>query len=118
VGVEGVEPAVLAAQDNARANGITNAEFVVADANGAFPLNMAKVDVAVLDPPREGAAGAVKRLLELRPERICYVSCDPSTLARDLVPLQHGGYEVVRARAFDFFPQTFHIEGLVVLRRI
>ena len=118
VGVEGVEPAVTAARDNARANGIANAEFVAADANGAFPLNMAKVDVAVLDPPREGAAGAVKRLLELRPELICYVSCDPSTLARDLVPLQHGGYEVVRARAFDFFPQTFHIEGLVVLRRI
>ncbi len=118
VGVEGVEPAVAAARDNARANGITNAEFVAADANSAFPLNMAKVDVAVLDPPREGAAGAVKRLLELRPERICYVSCDPSTLARDLVPLQHGGYEVARARAFDFFPQTFHIEGLVMLRRI
>ena len=118
VGVEGVEPAVAAARENARANGIANAEFVAADANGAFPLNVSKVDVAVLDPPREGAAGAVKRLLELRPERICYVSCDPSTLARDLVPLQHGGYEVVRARAFDFFPQTFHIEGLVVLRRI
>ncbi|NLC70496.1 MAG: class I SAM-dependent RNA methyltransferase [Desulfuromonadaceae bacterium] len=116
VGVESYPDAVTMARRNAAENRIGNARFVLGDANGLL-ADLAGFDVAVLDPPREGAFAAVKGLIRHRPRKILYVSCNPATLARDLVPLVHGGYEVVRARAYDFFPQTFHIEGLVCLQR-
>ncbi|MBN1142426.1 MAG: class I SAM-dependent RNA methyltransferase [Deltaproteobacteria bacterium] len=119
IGIENYPAAVESAHRNAAANGIGNVRFFQGDANreGNLLDTLGKIDLAVLDPPREGAFRAIKSLLRLQVPRILYVSCNPSTLARDLVPLLHAGYEVTLARAYDFFPQTFHIEGLVHLQR-
>ncbi|MFY9561474.1 MAG: class I SAM-dependent RNA methyltransferase [Terriglobales bacterium] len=75
-------------------------------------------DLVVLDPPRAGLGKAVTRLLvELGAPRVRYVSCDPATLARDLVPLLGAGYRIEEAHLFDLFPQTFHIESVMLLAR-
>jgi 23S rRNA (uracil1939-C5)-methyltransferase len=86
-----------------------------------YPMGRAvrkKPDLVVMDPPRTGAGKAVIRsLIELGVPRIRYVSCDPATLARDLVPLVAAGYHVEQAHLFDLFPQTFHIESVMLLAR-
>jgi 23S rRNA (uracil1939-C5)-methyltransferase len=75
-------------------------------------------DLVVLDPPRTGAGKAVIRsLVELGARRIRYVSCDPATLARDLAPLLAAGYRIEEAHLFDLFPETFHIESVMLLAR-
>jgi 23S rRNA (uracil1939-C5)-methyltransferase len=75
-------------------------------------------ELVVLDPPRTGAGKAVTRsLIELGAQRIRYVSCDPSTLARDLAPLVAAGYRIEEAHLFDLFPHTFHIESMILLAR-
>ena len=75
-------------------------------------------DSAVLDPPRAGVGKAVTRsLIELGVQRIRYVSCDPATLARDLAPLVASGYRIEEAHLFDLFPQTYHIESVMLLAR-
>ena len=75
-------------------------------------------ELVVLDPPRTGAGKAVTRsLIELGAQRIRYVSCDPATLARDLGPLVAAGYRIEEAHLFDLFPQTFHIESVILLAR-
>lgn len=72
----------------------------------------------VVDPPRAGLEpGALKRLVRMAPERISYVSCEPPTLARDLAALREGGYDIADVQLFDLFPQTFHMETVVRLRR-
>lgn len=72
--------------------------------------------MVVLDPPRTGAYSVIKDLLGIRPRHVLYVSCDPATLTRDLQPLLHNGYDLCWSRAFDLFPQTFHIESLTLLK--
>jgi 23S rRNA (uracil1939-C5)-methyltransferase len=73
-------------------------------------------DLVVLDPPRTGAGKAVTRsLVELGAQRIRYVSCDPATMARDLPALIGAGYRIEEAHLFDLFPQTFHIESVMLL---
>jgi len=75
-------------------------------------------ELVLLDPPRAGLSpGAIKQLVRIAPARITYVSCDPPTLARDLAGLDKAGYEVTGIRLFDLFPQTFHMEAVVRLRR-
>jgi 23S rRNA (uracil1939-C5)-methyltransferase len=75
-------------------------------------------DLVVMDPPRAGVGiGALKLLVALRPRRLCYVSCSPPTLARDLGFLTQLGYQLDSLEAFDFFPQTYHIESLARLSR-
>ena len=75
-------------------------------------------DLVVLDPPRAGAGKAVTRSLgELGAPRIHYVSCDPATLARDLFSLVSAGYRIEEAHLFDLFPQTFHVETVMLLAR-
>jgi tRNA/tmRNA/rRNA uracil-C5-methylase (TrmA/RlmC/RlmD family) len=75
-------------------------------------------ELVVLDPPRTGAGSAVIRsLVELGAPRVRYVSCDPATLARDLAPLLAAGYHIEEAHLFDLFPQTFHIESVMLLAR-
>jgi 23S rRNA (uracil1939-C5)-methyltransferase len=119
VGVEDYGPSIVKARENARQNGLENARFHARPAEGAAVELAGRegFDVVLLDPPRAGAYGVMKDLLTIRPERILYVSCDPPTLARDLKPLLHGGYDLVWSRPFDLFPQTCHTESVTLLER-
>lgn len=119
-GVEIIPEAIVDAQENARRNGVANAEFYAADA-AVIAQKLAReekaVDVAVVDPPRKGlSADAIDALLNIAPEKIVYVSCDCATLARDLKILKEH-YEIRRVEAVDMFPRTHHIESVALLIR-
>jgi 23S rRNA (uracil1939-C5)-methyltransferase len=121
VGVEIVESAVEAARANARNNKIASAEFHSGDARKVLaemlPAGLSP-KVLVLDPPRAGAGGKVmRRIARATPERIVYVSCNPTTLARDLIELRPFGYKMTAVAPIDLFPQTYHVETVVVLER-
>ncbi len=120
LGVEVNADAVRRAQANAALNRAKNCEFLVGAAEAIF----ARVNfpfgetAALLDPPRAGCdEGFLRQLLNFRPARIVYVSCDPATQARDLKILTAGGYRLLHAQPFDFFPQTRHIECVATLAK-
>lgn len=121
IGVELVPAAIADAQENARRNGITNAEFHCADAGQAAQMlceQGERPDVIVVDPPRKGlSAEAIDAMKKLSAPRIVYVSCDPATLARDIKLLGEGGYRLVRAEAVDLFPRCAHVESVVLMTR-
>ena len=130
-GVEIVPQAIQDARENARRNGITNAEFFVGKAEEVLPefyargerdssdSGMLHPDVIVVDPPRKGCDEAcLATILKMQPKRIVYVSCDPATLARDLRVLCDGGYEVMRIRGCDMFPQSVHVETVCLLSKL
>ena len=121
IGVEVVEQAVADAWDNARRNGIENAEFFCGDAGkAALELEEKGVrpDVVVVDPPRKGLnADTIEALTKMSPRRIVYVSCDPATLARDVALLKEKGYKLLNAMAADLFPRCAHVESIVCLAR-
>ena len=121
IGVEVVEDAVRDARDNAKRNGIENAEFFCADAGkAALELEEKGIrpDVVVVDPPRKGLnADAIEAMHRMSPRRIVYVSCDPATLARDVALLKARGYTVESAQAADLFPRCAHVESIVCLCR-
>ncbi len=121
VGVEYVEDAVKDAHENAETNGISNAAFFSGDLKDlldeSFVAEHGKPNVVICDPPRAGMhADVVNQLLKMAPERIVYVSCNPSTQARD-VALMLGAFTIERSRAVDMFPQTAHVENVVLLKR-
>ncbi|TVX86880.1 23S rRNA (uracil(1939)-C(5))-methyltransferase RlmD [Paenibacillus agilis] len=122
LGVEIVEEAIADARRNAALNGITNAEFAVGASEVVIPQWKSAgitADVIVVDPPRKGCDPALlDTMLEMRPERIVYVSCNPSTLARDLRVLADGGYMVKSVQPVDMFPHTPHVECVVSIYRI
>jgi 23S rRNA (uracil1939-C5)-methyltransferase len=119
VGVEEYTAGVEAAIHNARDNSISNCQFIAGRSERVIQqmVNGPQFDTVVLDPPRSGAGQAIPTLIKLQPDRIVYVSCDPTTLARDLVKLIEGGYQLMSAQPVDMFPQTWHIEGIAVLSR-
>jgi 23S rRNA (uracil1939-C5)-methyltransferase len=116
-GVEIIPEAIDDARRNAILNGITNVEFAVGAVEVVLPKWQSAgitPDVIVVDPPRKGCDGAlIATMLELRPSRIVYVSCNPSTLARDLRLLEDGGYRTVEVQPVDMFPHTSHVECVV-----
>ncbi len=120
IGVESNAQAVASARANAARNGCANVEFIESPveewlARSAQPVS---IDFAIVDPPRAGVgADAARRLAELAPTHIVYVSCDPSTLARDLKILLGAGYTLESVVVFDLFPQTYHIETVARLVR-
>ncbi|MDX8046821.1 23S rRNA (uracil(1939)-C(5))-methyltransferase RlmD [Gracilibacillus sp. S3-1-1] len=118
-GVEVVPEAISDAKENAKLNNIDNTEFFVGQAEKVMPWWQAQgldPDVIVVDPPRKGCDEALlQAMLEMKPKRIVYVSCNPSTLARDLRVLEDGGYETKEVQPVDMFPQTNHIEAVVRL---
>ena len=127
IGIEIVDSAVKCATFNAESNGISNAKFYTGDAKCTENLlanaekelgKKIKPDVIILDPPR---AGCAKELIEyvsrLNPERIVYVSCNPTTLARDVKLFMPLGYTCDKVKAFDLFPLTGHVESVVCLTR-
>lgn len=120
-GIEIVKPAIEDAKRNAYDNHIKNAEFFVGDATKLMPrLHRENIcpDVIVVDPPRAGCTEAVlKTFAEMNPKRIVYVSCNPATLARDIAILQPLGYIVDKIQPVDMFPQTAHVETVVLLSR-
>jgi 23S rRNA (uracil1939-C5)-methyltransferase len=120
-GVEVVERAVADAARNARLNAIDNARFYAGDVRTSVrPLveEAGQPDVVVVDPPRAGlSAKIVRRVLETEPERIVYVSCNPTTLAPNARQMCDAGFRLVTVRPVDMFPQTPHIECVALLQR-
>ena len=117
IGVEMVESAVADAERNCRRNGIDNCRFVCGDIREALADLPEAPDLVVIDPPRVGMhKDVVKQLLEMKPDRIVYVSCNPATLARDLGLLSEA-YETLEVQPVDMFPHTFHIEAVARLQR-
>jgi 23S rRNA (uracil1939-C5)-methyltransferase len=120
-GIEMVHEAVTDAEENARLNGIENAQFRVGDARKAIrPLleEAGRPDVVVVDPPRAGLSKkVVRRVIECNAPRIVYVSCNPTTLAPNAAQLSEAGYRVRRVRPVDMFPQTPHIECVALLEK-
>lgn len=121
VGVEYVEDSIKDAFENSKNNSINNTSFFAGDMkdvlNDAFIEKNGIPDVIITDPPRAGMhEDVVKVILKVAPERIVYVSCNPSTQARDLA-LMEGQYEIVKIQPVDMFPQTAHVENVVLLQR-
>ena len=121
IGVEVIPQAVEDARDNAKRNGIGNAEFFCGDAGQAaleLEKNGVRPDVVVVDPPRKGLnADTIEALSRMAPRRIVYVSCDPATLARDVALLKQRGYALQSATAADLFPRCAHVETVVLLSK-
>ena len=119
IGVEVQETMVEAARENARLNGFDNLSFVAADLtkpvkNELFKQNITKV---LLDPPRAGAFEFLDSIIKIGPMQILYVSCNASTLARDAEYLVAKGYRVLRVGLMDMFPQTSHVETMMLLQK-
>lgn len=121
IGVEVIPQAVEDARENARRNGVRNAEFFCGDAGqAALDLEQKglRADVVVVDPPRKGLSGdAIEAIGRMAPRRLVYVSCDPATLARDAALLKERDYCLVSAQAVDLFPRCAHVETVVTLSR-
>ncbi len=122
VGVEADQRLIEAGRENARRNGIVNAEFLRADlyvdADVGHVWSVVKPDLVLLDPPRSGAIEVLKQLPAQPPARIVYVSCNPATLARDAEYLVNArGYRLRSAGVLDMFPHTSHVESIAVFER-
>jgi 23S rRNA (uracil1939-C5)-methyltransferase len=121
VGVEAVPDAITAAKENAQLNGIENVTFFVGDMKNVFNNEFIKQngqpDVIITDPPRDGMhKDVVNQILNIAPEKIVYVSCNSATQARDLA-LLNAIYKITKTQAVDMFPQTHHVENVVLLEK-
>ena len=116
IGVEIVEEAVEAAKENAALNGLTNCDFIAGDVLKVIDEIKEKPDYIVLDPPRDGIhPKALQKIIDYGVPEIVYISCKPTSLARDLVALQESGYRVKRVSCVDMFCSTVHVETVVLL---
>ena len=121
VGVESVPEAIKAAKENAKNNSIDNCDFYVGDMKEVFTEQFISEnghpDVIITDPPRDGMhKKVVGQILDVAPKKVVYVSCNPATQARDLA-LMNEHYKVTRVQPVDMFPQTFHVENVVLLEK-
>ncbi len=121
IGLESVPEAIEAAHDNAQFNGIKNVEFFVGDMktmlNDSFVETHGKPDLIITDPPRDGMhPRVVEQILRIAPSRVVYVSCNSATQARDLA-LMADDYKITRVQPVDMFPQTHHVENVVLLEK-
>lgn len=118
IGVEIVEEAVEAARENAALNGLQNCEFIAGDVLKVLDELTEKPDMIILDPPRDGIhPKALPKIIGYGVERIVYISCKPTSLARDLETFLEGGYRVERAVAVDQFPWTANVETVCLLAK-
>ncbi|NLN14318.1 MAG: 23S rRNA (uracil(1939)-C(5))-methyltransferase RlmD [Tissierellia bacterium] len=121
-GIEIVKEAIEDARKNAELNDIHNAEFIVGKTEEVFPKMTRegiKANKLVLDPPRKGCEReALEAIVDLGPERVVYVSCNPSTMARDVKYLVEKGYRVVEVQPVDMFPHTVHVECVVEIQKV
>jgi len=122
-GVEIVPDAIKNAKENAKVNNIENTEFFVGKAEDViteqFNNNKIKPDIIVVDPPRKGCdKKLLDTMIKMSPKKIIYVSCDPATLARDVKVLVENGYLLEVVQPVDMFPQTVHVETVVLMSRV
>lgn len=118
LGIEGSEVSIHSANANKTRNAAHNVQFICNDVRNALQELVSageRFDVVLLDPPRNGAGEVVADIAKIAPSKIIYVSCDPSTLARDCGLLAGQGYRVVRSVPLDMFPQTYHLESVTLL---
>ncbi|HTP14034.1 MAG TPA: 23S rRNA (uracil(1939)-C(5))-methyltransferase RlmD [Bacteroidota bacterium] len=124
VGIESAQSAIADAERNCAANGVNNCHFILGDLKDRLTVdhhwmeNYPTPAVIILDPPRSGVhPKVIGKLLEIRPPKIVYVSCNPATQARDLKALSAGPYRIDRMQPVDMFPHTYHIENVALLCR-
>lgn len=118
IGVEIVEEAVVAARENAALNGLTNCEFIAGDVLKVIDKIEEKPDYIVLDPPRDGIhPKALEKIIRYNVPQMVYISCKPTSLARDLEVLQARGYKVKKVQCVDMFPATGNVETVVLLSK-
>ena len=120
MGIEISREGFEGARTNAQINRISNAEFFLGDASSIFEeiKEVSEPTALIIDPPRKGCdPDFLRQAIDFSPSRIIYVSCEPSTQARDAQVLIHAGYKAVDAQPFDLFPQTRHVENVLTLVR-
>ena len=118
IGVEIVEEAVEAAKENAALNGLDNCEFIAGDVLKVIDDIEEKPDYIILDPPRDGIhPKALQKIIDYGVKNIVYISCKPTSFARDLAVFQERGYELKRVSNVDLFPETVHVETVVLLSK-
>jgi 23S rRNA (uracil1939-C5)-methyltransferase len=118
-GVESVADAVSSAKENAGINSSDNCNFVLSDVKDFLRTDKTVYDVVISDPPRAGMhPKALKRMIGLLPEKILYISCNPSTFARDAKEIVSAGYELPEVQPVDMFPHTRHIELVAVFKKV
>ena len=115
--VELVKSAVINGRNNAKLNGIENIDIIEDDCTDYINKKLPKFDVVIMDPPRKGSTPEfLNALLKIKPSRIIYISCEPSTLARDLGYVKND-YDILQVQPVDMFPSSFHVETIVGLYR-
>ena len=119
IGVEIVEEAVEAAKENAKLNGLKNCEFIAGDVLEVLDNIAQKPDFIILDPPRDGVhPKALRKIIDYGVDRMIYISCKVTSLARDLEMLQYNGYRVEKAVSIDQFPTSSHVETVVLMSKV
>ena len=119
MGVEIIEEAVEAAKVNAKLNGLDNCTFWAGDVLKVIDQLNEKPDLIVLDPPRDGVhPKALEKIINFNVDRMIYIACKPTSLARDLEMLQGRGYKVEKIACVDLFPSTYHVETLALLSKV
>ncbi|QTA90553.1 23S rRNA (uracil(1939)-C(5))-methyltransferase RlmD [Desulfonema magnum] len=117
IGMEIIESAVADAENNCRVNSVSNCQFIRGDIKNCLSQLTITPEVMIIDPPRVGMhKNVVKQVMEMAPERIVYVSCNPSTLARDMGMMKED-YDILEVQPVDMFPHTYHIESVAKLQK-
>lgn len=119
LGVDNVKEAIKDARDNAKINKVYNSEFISDDAEKFLSKNKSKFDVIIVDPPRTGLnKNIIESICKSLPKKVVYVSCNPSTFARDIKHFEEFGWQLKKVQPIDMFPQTHHIECVGLIERI
>lgn len=119
VGIELVEEAVVAAEENAKRNNLNNCKFIAGDVLKEVENLEGNPELIILDPPRDGIhPKAINKIIDFNAKEIVYVSCKPTSLVRDLVEFQKAGYKIEKVRLMDLFPRTVHVETVALLSKL
>jgi tRNA/tmRNA/rRNA uracil-C5-methylase (TrmA/RlmC/RlmD family) len=118
MGIELIEEAVVAANENAKRNNLENCTFIAGDVLKMVDELEDKPDLIIVDPPRDGIhPKAIGKIIDFGAPEIVYVSCKPTSLARDLEIFQKEGYKVEKVKLMDMFPRTVHVETVALLKK-
>lgn len=118
-GIEIIEEAVVKAKENAKLNGLENCHFIAGDVLAQVDQLKVKPDIIVVDPPREGIhPKAIHKIIDFDAKEVVYISCKPTSLAKDLLVFEERGYKVDKVCCVDMFPSTYHVETVVKMSRI